>query len=55
MTKTTMDLTELLAKQDGGRMDDVNRTFSVPTARSRTLGTFSGTGPIPVMTSRSGR
>ena len=36
-------------------MDDVNRTFSAPAARSRTLGTFTGTGPIPVITSRSGR
>ena len=27
-------------------MGDVNRTFSAPGARSRTLGTFTGTGPI---------
>ena len=28
---------------------------AAPAARSRTLGTFTGTGPIPVITSRSGR
>jgi hypothetical protein len=36
-------------------MEDANQTFSAPTARSRTLGTFTGTGPIPVITSRSAR
>ena len=39
-----------------GRQDaEVKRILSSPSPRSRTRGTLTGTAPIPVITSRSGR
>ena len=45
----------LALRRYGGRIDEVNLTFSVCSPRSRTRGTFTGTGPTPVMTSLSGK